>query len=499
MANIGKISVNTATDFTASKAFTGTSATDDYVEFAATSVPIFSDFYVNPVGNLTMAIDAASISKSASYTFAYASPATAVEGFQRSGSSRESFNSLALFAGPGDYSAQTGGYSFYATSGNDLLIAPLNSLFGSSLQGWLGDDTLIGGNGDNTLQGGPGKNEMQGKNGADTYRTKTEYFSTDTIIEEGTDSEHDALQVYLTARSTWNVSFERVGNDLLGKVNDAVGTYTFTSKGQYLTPNSGLEGLTLYAADNLGPWRGFAFKVASTTGSNMVEAGTAANDTFKPDSLGMGADRTAYRAWGNDGNDLMNRWSNKNFYNFFDGGNGIDTVVYAQASTDYTLTKYAASVGYEGFTVRNKTAPTTVVSDNMTSVERFVFSDKKLAFDTNASQVAKILGAVFGKSAVTNKEYVKIGLTYMDAGMSYTDLCALALSVTRKTDPGDVVDLIYTNLVGVKPPAGDKALFVQMLKSGVTNGELVRFAADLSLNETNIGLIGLAANGIEFA
>lgn len=500
MAIVGKLSINSATDYTASKAYIGTSAADDYVEFVVTAAPVFSEFYLNSLGNLTYSVDAASLGKSASYTFARASATTAIEGLQRTGSTRESYNGVNLFAGPGDYSAQTGGYSFYGTTGNDLVIAPLNSLQGSSLQGWTGDDTLIGGNGDNTFQPGPGKNEMQGKNGSDTYRTKTEYLSNDTIIEDGTDTEQDALHVYLTTKNSWNWSFERVGNDLVGKIDDAVSSYSFTSKDQYLGTATGLEGISLFAADQIGVLRGTAFKTQnSAIWSNFAEAGTSASDTFKPDTAGMGTEKNNYRAWGNDGNDLLNRWSNKNTYNFFDGGNGIDTVVYTQARADYTLTKYAASVGLPGFTVRNNTAPSTVSSDNMTQVERFVFSDKKLAFDANGSQVAKVLGAVFGKSAVTNKEYVGIGLSLMDSGMSYTDLCGLALSVTGKTEPGDVVDLLYTNVVGVKPPVGDKALFVQMLNSGVSKGDLVRLAADTSLNETNINLVGLATTGIEFA
>jgi hypothetical protein len=499
MAIVGKLSINSATDFTASKSYTGTGAADDYIEFDSSAAPLFSEFYLNALGNLTYDVDAATLGKSATYTFSKANSATAIEGLQRTGAGTESYNGLSLIAGPGDYSAKTEGYSFYGTSGNDVLIAPLNSLKASNLQGWLGDDTLIGGNTANTFAPGPGKNEMQGKNGADNYRTKTEYLSIDTIIDDGTDTELDALQVYLSSKSVWNWSFERVGNDLVGKIDDAVSSYSFTSKNQYLNSTSGLEGVTLFAADQIGVLRATAFKTQNTTPySNFAEAGTSSVDTFKPDTAGMGTEKTSYRAWGNDGNDVLNRWSNKNTYNFFDGGNGVDTVVYTQARADYTLTKYAASSTVEGYTVLNKTAPSAVPADSMTRVERFIFSDKKLAFDTNASQVAKLLGAVFGKTAVTNKEFVGIGLNLMDSGMSYTDLCGLALSVTGKTEPGDIVDLLYTNIKGVKPSAGDKALFVQMLKSGVAPGDLVRLAADTSLNETNINLIGLVTTGIEF-
>ena len=499
MAIIGKISINSPTDLTASRSFTGTSAADDYVAFAGSVVPLFSEFYLNNLGNLTFAIEAVSIGKSVTYTLANSSPSTAIEGFQRSGSSNESYNGLSLIAGPGDYSTQTGSYYFYGTKGNDTIIAPLNSLQASNLQGWTGDDTLIGGNGENTFQAGPGKNEMQGKNGADTYRSKTEYMANDTIIDDGTEGGRDALQVLLTTKIQWDWSFTRLGNDLIGVVNDAAGSYNFISKNQYLNTNSGLEGLTLFAQDHIGVWRGVAFKAAnSATWSAFGEAGTSASDTFMPDKAGLGAEKDSYRAWGQDGNDLLYRWSNKNAYSFFDGGDGIDTVVYNQARSAYTITKYASSAASEGFTVRNNTAPSTVSPDNMTRVERFIFSDKKLAFDSNSTQVAKILGAVFGKGAVTNKEYVGIGLNLMDQGMSYTDLCALALSVTGRVQPGDIVDLLYSNVVGVKPSAGDKALFVQMLNNGVSAGDLVRLAADTSLNESNIGLTGLVANGIEF-
>jgi len=194
----------------------------------------------------------------------------------------------------------------------------------------------------------------------------------------------------------------------------------------------------------------------------------------------------------------MARMADKNIYNFFDGGAGIDTVVYSQLRSDYTLTKSISLYG--GFTVKNKTAPSSIVADDMIRVERVIFTDKKLAFDLsgNAGQVAKILGAVFGKAAVTNKEYVGIGLGLIDSGMTYAALAELALNAAGTTDNDTVVDRLYQNVLGSRPTASQKSPFVQMLENGTSKGSLATMAADSSFNATSIGLTGLAETGIEY-
>jgi hypothetical protein len=50
-----------------------------------------------------------------------------------------------------------------------------------------------------------------------------------------------------------------------------------------------------------------------------------------------------------------------------------------------------------------------------------------VGLNRNAGSVAKILGAVFGKQFLANKDYVVIGLNLLDAGTSYPDLVALAV------------------------------------------------------------------------
>jgi EamA domain-containing membrane protein RarD len=62
-----------------------------------------------------------------------------------------------------------------------------------------------------------------------------------------------------------------------------------------------------------------------------------------------------------------------------------------------------------------------------------------------------------------------------------------------------LVRLLYTNVVGVAPTDAQTADFVTLLNSGVfTQVSLTTFAADHALNMANVGLTGLAQDGLEF-
>jgi hypothetical protein len=138
--------------------------------------------------------------------------------------------------------------------------------------------------------------------------------------------------------------------------------------------------------------------------------------------------------------------------------------------------------------------------DFLSGVERIRFDNKKLAIDLdgNAGIAAKILGAVFGKSAVSNKEYVGIGLDLLDKGMSYDTLAGLALNAAKATTNDQIVTTLWTNVVGLVPSTADKAPFIKMLEDGMAPGALAQMAADTSFNTTNINLVGLAQTGIEY-
>jgi hypothetical protein len=175
------------------------------------------------------------------------------------------------------------------------------------------------------------------------------------------------------------------------------------------------------------------------------------------------------------------------------GGSGIDTAVFADASSVHTIIR-----GNAGWTVHG-----TQGDDSLAGIERVQFSDTSLALDLNgnAGIVAKILGAVFGAAAVSNNVYAGIGLSMVDSGMSHDSLMQLALDV--KLGPAAshkaIVDLLYTNVVGAPPSQADEALFTSWLDSGAwTVPGLGLFAADTALNASNIDLVGLSATGLAY-
>jgi hypothetical protein len=138
------------------------------------------------------------------------------------------------------------------------------------------------------------------------------------------------------------------------------------------------------------------------------------------------------------------------------------------------------------------------------AVERIVFSDQALAYDLsgNAGMTAKTLGAVFGKNAVSNKVYAGIGLYYVDElNYSYSNLMELAINerLGANANHAQVVDLLYTNVVGQAPDTVTRKSFTDLLDNGTfTVGSLGVMAADTELNKVNIHLVGLEQTGLKY-
>ena len=123
-----------------------------------------------------------------------------------------------------------------------------------------------------------------------------------------------------------------------------------------------------------------------------------------------------------------------------------------------------------------------------------------MAIDLNghAGQAAKLLGAVFGVSAVTNKQYVGIALSLLDGGMSYEQLATAAIGVTGKTSNSDAATLLWTNLFGLAPTPNQIAPVVAILDQGMSVGTFTVLVAESSFNADHINLVGLSQAGIEF-
>ncbi len=209
--------------------------------------------------------------------------------------------------------------------------------------------------------------------------------------------------------------------------------------------------------------------------------------------------------FGLDGNDLLVGGLGNDF---IDGGAGLDTVKIDDQFElpnlrNYSLTKSTDgswTVTFTGPTIAKFPPPATNGTDTLINVERLKFSDKSFALDLdgNAGKAAKVLGAVLGSAFLSNPTFVGIGLDYLDKGMSYSDLGALALKAVGANTNDSIVSTLWRNVVGFEANPDQKAPYVKMLGDGMKAGDLVVMAGDLALNTIKINLTGLAQSGLEY-
>jgi Ca2+-binding RTX toxin-like protein len=182
-----------------------------------------------------------------------------------------------------------------------------------------------------------------------------------------------------------------------------------------------------------------------------------------------------------------------------DGGEGYDTAVYGGVRTAYAIpgAQPGVATGPDG-------------PDTVSSIERYQFSDRALAFDLDAGEPAgntvRIIGAAFGDNYIT-PPFVGIGLDLFDAGMDMLAVCQLALgtplflSLAGSSSNADFVTTVYRNVAGVAPSQAELSQFVGLLVGSggtMTQAQLLEFAANHAVNELNINLVGLAQTGVEY-
>lgn len=302
---------------------------------------------------------------------------------------------------------------------------------------------------------------------------------------------------YFTLRQDGTFTFNQINGstvlDPSGHNGAETGTYSWNSA-------SGSFSYNMLSDDN-GEWGVYDGKNKPITNLTVIAdtmtvktldgTFTVARVTSATDATGNGyfvGTSAVGTMSGLSGNDTFNAGAGDQL---IDGKAGINTSIYRSAISLYSINKTSS-----GFTVSGGNDGT----DTLTNIERLQFSDAKLALDLdgNAGLTVKILGAVFGAASVTNKQFVGIGLSILDGGMSYSDLMALALTASGATTNDAVVTTLWTNVIGTAPTAADKAPFVDMLNNGMKAGDLGVLAANTSLNTGHINLVGLLQSGIEY-
>jgi ElaB/YqjD/DUF883 family membrane-anchored ribosome-binding protein len=179
----------------------------------------------------------------------------------------------------------------------------------------------------------------------------------------------------------------------------------------------------------------------------------------------------------------------------FDGREfDLSTLTTSNSVKDTTLTKVADnSWKLVNLKITNEV-------DYLVDIDRVLFKDTSMALDLNgnAGTTAKILGAVFGKDSLSNKQYVGIGLSLLDAGMSTNTLSTLAVDAANLKTNDQIVSTLWKNVFGTTASISDKAPYVKLLDDGMSAGTLAWLAADTTFNKVNINLVGLAQTGIEY-
>jgi hypothetical protein len=233
------------------------------------------------------------------------------------------------------------------------------------------------------------------------------------------------------------------------------------------------------------------------TGVLRVIEGSSADDVLQG---GEGADRILL----GEGNDVASGFGGNDWIrggagdDTLDGGSGIDTAQFSVPRSAATLSRDT-----NGWTVRSAADGV----DTLIGVERLAFSDMRVALDLdgNAGTVARLLGALFGPAATSNRVYAGIGLELLDSGTSAAELAALAVATDEFArlaggrSNAQFVELVYRNVVGTAPSEAERALYVGWLDRGEqTQGSLALLAAETPLTAQSIDLVGLAAGGLPY-
>lgn len=186
---------------------------------------------------------------------------------------------------------------------------------------------------------------------------------------------------------------------------------------------------------------------------------------------------------------------------FFDGGLGLDTVLYSGPQERYTINKSG-----NRYVVSEPTGSDD--TDYLTNIERLQFSNGKVALDVengNAGEAAKLIGALLGPTFVKDKALAGVVINLLDKNYSSDAIATLGLAtpmylgMAGSSSNTDFVKQVFTNVVGRAPTPSESSTYVSMLDAGTSQSALAVMAAHTDLNAARINLVGLIQHGLDFA
>ena len=240
--------------------------------------------------------------------------------------------------------------------------------------------------------------------------------------------------------------------------------------------------------------------------TDVISASTWGNDNYTVwyNSL---SNQHVYKA-NFGGDNLLGSIGNDKFYvrdgaDTFNGNGGIDTCVIAGNKSGYTITVDASSG-----TVIVQGAST---KDTMTSVERLQFADKRIALDVansgNTGRTLEFIGAI-AYNLVTDKGAIGTIQGLFDNGYSMSQVSQAAINaglikgLAGSSSNADLAKLVWKNVIGTTADAATTDVLVAFMdgrSASLSQADFLAVIAGLAVNDSHIGLTGLAQTGVEYS
>lgn len=310
---------------------------------------------------------------------------------------------------------------------------------GTVQDGWGGVDTLVG---IHAIHDSAFNDHITGSSQDDTFILSR---GSDTVIGAGG---NDSAQI--DVRSTTVKTTYDIAAGLFTVAGDA-GTSTLSGIGR------------------------ISFSGANADNANITVTGTAA---------------TGVRYTGGNGSDVVHSGKGNDA---IDGGAGLDTVVFTGKREGYTVTKSAAGITVDG----------ALGQDTLTQVERVVFGDKGIAFDTDgvAGQAFRLYQAAFDRAP--DAFGLGFWISRLDLGVSLSTVAGGFTSSREFTDmvggqsTASVVAKLYANIL--KRPGDDDGI---QFWSGVLDRHEATIAEVLAgfseSHENVVNTVGVMQNGLDY-
>lgn len=200
---------------------------------------------------------------------------------------------------------------------------------------------------------------------------------------------------------------------------------------------------------------------------------------------------------------INDQYANTTSSDFFDGGAGLDTVVYSGLRAGYQLTAW----GDDRCSV--KSASGAEGTDSLTSIERLQFADQRVALDlgtTQASgQAVLLIGAVLGKNLLPLKpELMGTVIGLFDQGFGMNELAGALMRLpiwggvlTPSNSSADIARYLLT-VVNQQTPSDAQVMAAAVEMDAGVQGAFLASLAGGAQNQVQVGLVGLAATGFAY-